>query len=423
MSGSNNRRPVRPEAAAREAPAGAKSTGRPDASQWPMVRLGDVLTRSDETVEIDPQAEYRQITVRLWGKGVVERGRVVGGEIAGSRRFVARRSHFILSRIDARNGAVGIVPQDLDGAIVTNDFPVFNVSSSRLLPSFLEWMSRTADFVDLCRRASEGTTNRVRLQEERFLQAQIPLPPLSEQRRLVNRVSDLMASLDEARRLRREVAQETGALMDSLLWKTFDDDHQCVVELRTVCSSIIDNLHSNPRYADTGIPCVRSPDVGYGTMDLSGTLKTDYAEFVRRTVRGAPQVDDIVFVREGGGTGKCALVEDSRPFSLGQRVMMLRQNRGKVLPRFLLYQILSPLVQDEQIVPLCKGSASPHLNIGTLQRLRLVLPSISRQQEIVEETDGVAGEIAELKKIQEGTQVMTDALLPSILDRAFRGEL
>jgi len=323
VSGSNNRRPVRPEAAAREAPAGAKSTGRPDASQWPMVRLGDVLTRSDETVEIDPQAEYRQITVRLWGKGVVERGRVVGGEIAGSRRFVARRSHFILSRIDARNGAVGIVPQDLDGAIVTNDFPVFNVSSSRLLPSFLEWMSRTADFVDLCRRASEGTTNRVRLQEERFLQAQIPLPPLSEQRRLVNRVSDLMASLDEARRLRREVAQETGALMDSLLWKTFDDDHQCVVELRTVCSSIIDNLHSNPRYADTGIPCVRSPDVGYGTMDLSGTLKTDYAEFVRRTVRGAPQVDDIVFVREGGGTGKCALVEDSRPFSLGQRVMML----------------------------------------------------------------------------------------------------
>ena len=52
---------------------------------------------------------------------------------------------------------------------VSSDFPVFTVNPSRILPKYLEWMSKTHFFVDLCKAASEGTTNRVRLKEDRFL--------------------------------------------------------------------------------------------------------------------------------------------------------------------------------------------------------------------------------------------------------------
>jgi len=133
--------------------------------QWPTVRLGEVLRRSEETIDPIMDSEYREITVRLWGKGVVERGRVMGASLSG-RRFVARSGQFIASRIDARNGAMGLVPDSLDGALVTNDFPLFFVDPKRLDSSFLGWMSRTAGFVELCLRASEGTTNRVRLKED-----------------------------------------------------------------------------------------------------------------------------------------------------------------------------------------------------------------------------------------------------------------
>jgi type I restriction enzyme S subunit len=74
-------------------------------AMWPRVRLGEVLRRSAETVTISPEAEYREITVKLWGKGVVLRRAVSGTEIASDRRFLAKASQFILSRIDARNGA------------------------------------------------------------------------------------------------------------------------------------------------------------------------------------------------------------------------------------------------------------------------------------------------------------------------------
>jgi len=114
---------------------------------------------------------------RLWGKGVVLRDEVSGAEIATSKRFIVHSQQFILSRIDARNGAFGLIPEPLDGAVVSNDFPVFNVNPSRIIPEYLGWMSKTRFFVDLCKATSEGTTNRVRLKEDRFLAMQIPLPP------------------------------------------------------------------------------------------------------------------------------------------------------------------------------------------------------------------------------------------------------
>lgn len=76
---------------------------------WPKVRLGEVLRRSQETIEPQADGEYREITVRLWGNGVVERGRVLGASLSG-RRFVAQAGQFIASCIDARNDAMGLVP-------------------------------------------------------------------------------------------------------------------------------------------------------------------------------------------------------------------------------------------------------------------------------------------------------------------------
>jgi len=390
---------------------------------WPRVQLGQLLRRSDETIPLLPDGTYREITVRLWGKGVVPRGTVTGIGVAAQRRRLVRKGMLILSRIDARNGALGIVPPELDGAIATNDFPVFRLQEDRLLPGYLGWLCQTAAFVEECRRASEGTTNRVRLQEDKFLCGEISLPPLPEQQRIVERIEELAARTHAAHALRRQAAGEAEALHVAWLRFAMVDSSAHEIDLQQACDAIIDNLHSNPRYANSGVPCVRSSDVGWGTLSLVGSLRTDEAEYRRRTVRGTPQADDIVLVREGGGTGKCALVLPSQRFSLGQRVMILRPNRTRILPKFFLYQLLSPLVQEHQIMPFSKGSASPHLNIGLLRRFRLRLPSLPEQRRIVTRLDAALTEMNALKRQHTETAADLDALLPAILDRAFRGEL
>ena len=179
---------------------------------WPRVKLQNVLKRSDETAQAAVDAEYKEITIRLWGKGVIERGRVSGASING-RRFIARKNQFIASRIDARNGAMGIVPSDLDGALVSNDFPLFDVSDDQLLPEYMGWLCRTPSFVDLCARASEGTTNRVRLKESEFLNLEIEIPDTDAQRRIVARIDAVQQQLQQANTLRSSIDHDIASLL------------------------------------------------------------------------------------------------------------------------------------------------------------------------------------------------------------------
>ena len=189
---------------------------------WEEVPLWMLLKKSDESVKLQPEQIYKEVTIRIKGKGIVLRREARGSEMAAERRSVVRTGQFILSKIDARNGAFDLVPSSLEGAVVSNDFPTFTINIERLEPRFLEWLSKTASFVELCKAASEGTTNRVRLAESRFLQMTIAVPPLEEQKRIVARVESLMAKVDEARVLRSEAKTLVDTLWYVRLFDAFE---------------------------------------------------------------------------------------------------------------------------------------------------------------------------------------------------------
>ena len=183
-----------------------------------QVSLGDFLTRSYEWVEPEPEQIYKRITARLWGKGLTLRAKVSGSIIAAARQLRAQSGQLLVSRIDARHGAFGIVPDELGGALVSNDFPCFDIDARLVIPRYFEWYSRTSTFVDLCRRASEGSINRVRLKENRFLDMRIPLPLLDEQRRIVARLDHVAGLIEE----RGKAVVAANADMQALLSKAVE---------------------------------------------------------------------------------------------------------------------------------------------------------------------------------------------------------
>ena len=392
------------------------------AGNWSTVRIGRVLTESSERVEIEPDKWYRQVTVRLWGRGVVLRNEVSGDSISSKTRRVVRAEQFILSRIDARNGALGLVPESLDGAVVSNDFPSFDIDRAKIAPRYLAWMSKTRSFVGLCRMASEGTTNRVRLQLDRFLESRISLPPLDEQRRIVARIEELAGLIEEAQTLRAKAREEMEALWQSHLASAFVPVEAFSTHLEDVCTAVIDNLHSTPEYDGLDFPCIRSQDVDWGTINYSGARRTSKEEFVHRTRRGEPTAGDIVYVREGS-VGRCAVVDGSQRFSLGQRVMMFRPNPAVVDPGFLMLQLMSAPVLEEQVLVGMKGTTSHHVNIKHLRKVQINVPSLEQQRCVVASLTAVKTQVNEVAALQHVTQALLDALLPSVLDRAFRGEL
>ena len=381
----------------------------------PTVPLGELLTKSENWVDIWPDQQYRQVTVRLWGKGVTLRGEVSGAEIAASRQLMVKPLQFILSRIDARNGAFGLIPDELDCAVVSSDFPVFTLNHSRILPQFLDWMSKTSDFVHICKAASEGTTNRVRLKEDRFLTAEIPLPPLEEQRRIVARIEELATRIEEAERI---VASTLSYIFSKGLengWSTGQLGDYVVDDCYGTSEKTTDDK--------SGIPILRMGNIQNGRLDLYD-LKFLHLD-IRERSKLLLSHGDILVNRTNSAelVGKCAVFDLEGEYSFASYLIRLRLDLGKAEPKLIALYINSPAGRVYMFNERRQMTGQANVNATKLKALPTVLPPLTEQRRIVNYLDDLQAKVDALKQLQAKTQAELDSLLPSILDKAFKGEL
>ena len=154
-----------------------------------MKRIRDILTRNKTRVPVEDGTLYKQVTVRMNYKGVVLRGTQFGATIGTKDQFKVSAGQFLLSKIDARNGAFGIIPDELEGAIITNSFLAFDINENEVEPDFFNVFLQSPVFLDACIKASKGTTNRKPVDEDFFLNYEVNLPPLREQHALIKQIN------------------------------------------------------------------------------------------------------------------------------------------------------------------------------------------------------------------------------------------
>lgn len=167
-----------------------------------FVRIGNFLKRNKEQILVQDEVLYKRPTIRINGQGISLRDEVSGNNIGTKNQFRIHKGQFLLSKIDARNGAFGVVPEELEAGIITGNFWTFDVDYKQINPHYLTLLTGTKKFQELCQTASVGTTNRNYLQEDLFLNFEIPLPALSEQKKIVKKYFD---KIEEAKKLSKQV--------------------------------------------------------------------------------------------------------------------------------------------------------------------------------------------------------------------------
>jgi type I restriction enzyme, S subunit len=177
-----------------------------------LVRLRepDVVVRSEEN--------YHFAGVYCFGRGVFKGQQKSGMEFAYPRLTQLKTGNFVYPKLMAWEGALGIVPADCDGLVVSTEFPVFEVNESRVCPEVLDVYFRTPSVWPALAGVSTGTNvRRRRLNPSDFLNYQMPLPPLPVQQQL----RQVKGRADSMKKLQAETAAKLAVLLPSILDKAF----------------------------------------------------------------------------------------------------------------------------------------------------------------------------------------------------------
>ena len=118
--------------------------------KYPLVRIGEFLTRNKTAVIIEDDQTYKRATIKVRNGGVSLRDEEIGINIGTKNQFLISEGQFLLSKIDARNGAFGVVPEELNGGIITSNFWTFDVDYTKVNPNNLTLLTTTDSFIAFC---------------------------------------------------------------------------------------------------------------------------------------------------------------------------------------------------------------------------------------------------------------------------------
>ena len=300
----------------------------------------------------------------------------------------------MISKIDARNGACGFIPRELDGAIVTYDFPVYEIDGAAD-PRYLNHLMGLPVFWRLCESVSDGTTNRVRLDLGLFDDLEFPMPPLHEQQA----IGTVLDAIDEAIKSTKTVISNTERLRDALLhelltrgvagwhtkWRnvprlgTVPADWE-VVRLGEICEPPKYGAVSPARPFDPSLPrYVRITDLAEdGRLRTDDPRSADPSSVVDYELRSG----DLLFARSGATVGKTYLYRsEDGPCVFAGYLIRFRVKPDVALAKFAeIYTRSSPYLR--WVNSMLRAGAQPNINASEYSSLPIPLPPLPEQRAI-----------------------------------------
>jgi len=291
--------------------------------------------------------------------------------------------------------------------------PFIKISSD-----FLFYYLNSVNFKPYISGSAQPQITRISLQP-----LSLPLPPLAEQERIVEKIEALFADIDEGvERLKSAQAQikqyRQSVLKFAFEGKLYKTTDWKEVQLKDVCD-VRDGTHDSPKYVDNGYPLVTSKNLKNGKITTNNLKYITEADYNKINERSQVEIGDVLFAMIGTIGNPVVIVY---PVNYAIKNVALLKKSKIILPFFIKYFLDSTYVQKKMLKD-AKGSTQKFVPLGYLRNFKIVLPSLPEQQRIVEEIEKRFAVADELEKaVNEGLE-KAEKLKQSILKKAFEGKL
>jgi type I restriction enzyme S subunit len=258
-----------------------------------------------------------------------------------------------------------------------------------------------------------GTIGNLNLEQIRDFK--IPLPPLTEQKR----IASLLARADRLRQLRRTAHDLGDALLQSVFLEMFGDPVRNEKKweernLNDLCRNITDGTHDTPDRTDSGVPFITSKNIRPYEIDLSVleyVSEETHKEILKRT---NPQYGDVIYTNIGVNLGNAAM--NKLPFSFSLKNVALLQPNSEVLNSYYLEALLNNERFKENLIYLSSaGGAQKFITLEVLRTISIPYPPLNLQEEFA----GVVARVESLRGRMSEAGRQVEGLFESLLSQSF----
>jgi type I restriction enzyme S subunit len=394
---------------------------------WPQIKLAEVLNLDLDRIEVDPSQTYEMVGVYSFGRGLFHREPVQGSNTSYRSFYRLKADHIVMSQLFGWEGALALGSGEYAGRYVSPQFPTFLCNPERLYRPYFGWMLRRRSFWEELGTRTRGMGDRRRtLNPEALLSMTISLPLIPEQRRIVARIEELSVKIEEARTLRQHAAEQAQAFVAAEMHRLFlfDEAQTSVGDFARVQGGF---AFPSGNYDATGTyQVVRIGNVRDGYLDLSRAPvwwnPAGDARILKYELKPRDLVISMTGTREKRDYGFIAKVPENSLLLLNQRVGRFVIHR-EIDHDYLFYFLRSPFFRD-RLFPSATGTAN-QANVGNsdIEKIKFAPPPPPEQRRVVAYLDDLRSKVDTVKGLQGESEKELNALMPSILSRAFAGEL
>src|SRR5262249_31358783 len=201
------------------------------------------------TLHFDGQMEPRELRGKQSFKG---------------KLFFARARDVVYSKIDVRNGAIGIVPDSMPLIAFSSEYPIYEVDQQHALPEYIQVLFRTNAFRGRINAMTSGTSGRTRVEPQAIESLRVPLPPLARQREIVKRWQGAQSQIKDTLVLARATVRKAEA---NFLSQLGFQNHAATSELPKVFAAHW--AHTGSWSAATIFKKLTAPDIRAGKYPVA----------------------------------------------------------------------------------------------------------------------------------------------------------
>ncbi|MEH0110757.1 hypothetical protein V6N00_13685 [Tersicoccus sp. MR15.9] len=386
---------------------------------WARVPLGDVATQWVSPVTLEADHQYRNLGVRWYAEGTFLREPKRGSEIKAERLFRVQPGQFVYNRLFASEGSFALVDAADAEAVASNEFPVFDLDAGRIVPEYLALhFQQRAVWEQVAAECTGTTKSRKRWKEAQFSAHRIGLPPITEQRRIV----DLIGALDDtitAAEGRRTAATalQASVLQDSIMEAMGEEK-----PLDALFSYVIGgSWGSAPGAEEAAVTALGTSAFTDARTEVEPSLGTLRSLSRKRADARTLQAGDIVLERSGGSPTQpvgrvIRMAEDAASVVPSDFMRLLRPNSEIVDPSFAFWLMWSSY-EAGRAAPYQKFTTGiRNLNIPNyLANETIRVPSREEQQRISALGDALLEDVRAASAVRQSLEDSRTELLSALL--------